>query len=173
MIKDSETIYIFKFQNMKHIYMNDSKKIIFGILILSIFVLIVSTTSLYVQTHISSGNLCGCFIPIPLFIPFIASIGLFIGTLTYYLLSPRFDKNRLDKKFLLNFFDGEERNIFEVILEKNEITQAELVKRTGLSKVKVFRILKRFENKGLIEKTSLGKTNLIKLNKEISKNVLV
>jgi len=149
--------------------MNDAKKIVFGILILSIFILVVSISSLYVQTKISSGNVCGCFIPIPLFIPFIASIGLFIGTLIYYLLSPKFDKKKIDKNSLLNFLEGDERKVMELLIEKKEITQAEIVRKTNLSKVKVFRILKRFENRGLIEKSSIGKTNMIILSESINK----
>jgi len=52
---------------------------------LSIFVFIVAISSLYVQIQIVEGNICGCLIPLPLFIPFIASVGLFIGTLSFYL----------------------------------------------------------------------------------------
>ena len=148
--------------------MEDSKKVILGILILSVFVLIVSVSSFYVQTEISSGNACGCSIPIPLFIPFLASIGLFMGTMIYYLLSPKFDKKKIDKNSLLNFLEGDERKVFGVVLDKKEINQAQLVRETNLSKVKISRIIKRFENKGLIEKVSIGKINMIKLNKKIS-----
>ena len=147
--------------------MNESKKVAIGILIFSIFVFIVSLSSLYVQTEISSGNVCGCFIPIPLFIPFIASVGLFIGTLIYYLISPRLNKKKLHKKLLLNFFTGDERKIFGIILEKCEVTQSEIVKLSRLSKVKVFRILRRLENRNLIEKKPLGKTNLIVVNENV------
>ncbi|MCD6478056.1 MAG: hypothetical protein J7K87_03560 [Candidatus Aenigmarchaeota archaeon] len=147
--------------------MNESKKVVIGILIFSIFVFIVSLSSLYVQTEISSGNVCGCFIPIPLFIPFIASVGLFIGTLIYYLISPRLNKKKLHKKLLLNFFTGDERKIFGIILEKCEVTQSEIVKLSRLSKVKVFRILRRLENRNLIEKKPLGKTNLIVVNENV------
>ena len=150
--------------------MDHRKKIISGILILSVFVLIVSICSLYVQVEISSGNACGCAIPIPVFIPFIASIGLFIGTVTYYLFSPKFDR-KIDKKVLLNFFEGEERKVFEVILNKKEVNQAEIVRESGLSKVKVSRILKRFESKGLVEKISVGKINKVKLSEGILKLV--
>ena len=147
--------------------MDNSRKIIYGILILSVFVLIVSISSLYVQTEISSGNACGCFIPIPIFIPFIASVGLFIGTVTYYMFSPRFDK-KLDKNILLNFLEGDGKNVFEIILEKKEVNQAKIVKESKLSKVKVSRILKRLEENGIVEKHTVGKINLIKLNKNIA-----
>lgn len=148
--------------------MEDSKKIIFGILLVSIFVLVVAVSSLYVQTEISSGNACGCFIPIPLFIPFISSIGLFIGTMVYYLLSPRFKANKIEKKSLLKFLEGDERKIFSILLEEKEINQADLVRNSGLSKVKISRILKKLQNRGILEKKSIGKVNMVKLNKEIS-----
>lgn len=145
------------------------KEIFAGMLVLSIFVLIVSITSFYIQTQISSGNICGCAIPIPLFIPFIASIGLFIGTLVYYLFSPKLEKAKIDKKSLLKFLSGDEKRVFQKILEKKSITQASLTRETNLSKVKVFRVLKRLKNKGLIVKSSHGKTNLVELDEEISK----
>lgn len=52
-------------------------------------------------------------------------------------------------------------------LEKNngELTQSELVKKTGLSKVKVHRIIKRLETLGIVKKHPYGVTNKIKLEK--------
>lgn len=52
-------------------------------------------------------------------------------------------------------------------LEKNngELTQSELVKKIGLSKVKVHRIIKRLESLGIIRKRHYGVTNKIKLEK--------
>ena len=149
--------------------MEDSKKIISGILILSIFVLIVSVSSLYVQTEISSGNACGCVIPIPIFIPFIASIGLFIGTMVYYILSPRFNKEKIEKKTLARFLEGDERKVFYEILNEKEVNQAKIVKQTNLSKVKVSRIIKKLEGRGIVEKSTVGKINIIKLPEDIKK----
>ncbi len=153
---------------MKHM-ISKRKEIFIGMLAFSVFVLIVSVTSLYIQTQISSGDACGCAIPIPLFIPFIASIGLFIGTLIYYLFSPKLERPKIDKKTILKFLSGDEKKVFEQLLEKKSITQASLTNKTNLSKVKVFRVLKKLENKGLVSKSSHGKTNLIELDKKISK----
>ena len=147
------------------------KEIFLGMLVLSIFVLIVSVTSLYIQTKISSGDTCGCAIPIPLFIPFIASIGLFIGTLIYYIFSPRLDKPKIDSSLFLNFLDGDEKKVFEIVLNKKSVTQASLVRETKLSKVKVFRVLRKLKRKGLINKEPSGKTNLIELEEEIAKSI--
>ncbi len=147
--------------------MDDSKKIVLGIMLISIFVLVVAVSSLYVQTEISSGNACGCFIPIPIFIPFIASIGLFIGTLIYYMFSPRFENKKIDKNVLLDFVEGDERKVLKKLIDNKELGQAEIVRETGLAKVKVSRIIKKFEERGIIEKNRIGKINNIKLRKEI------
>ncbi|MBI2559230.1 MarR family transcriptional regulator [Candidatus Woesearchaeota archaeon] len=52
-------------------------------------------------------------------------------------------------------------------LENNNgaLTQSELVKNTGLSKVKVHRIVKRLESLGIIKKYPYGLTNKIKLER--------
>ena len=80
--------------------MDSSRKIVYGILILSMFVFIISVISLYVQVTIESGDACGCLIPLPFFIPFVGSTGLFIGTLIFYLFSPRIDKRAIKKTLI-------------------------------------------------------------------------
>jgi hypothetical protein len=153
--------------------MEQQKKVIIGMLILTVFILIVAMSSLYVQTQIESGNICGCVIPLYLFIPLLASIGLFIGTLVYYLISPRFE-TRAGKdamfEFLLKGLPLDERKIMEMVLKK-PVTQAKLVRETGLDKVKVFRIVKSLQDKGLVVKEKHGKTNMIKLSDDIKEMV--
>ncbi len=139
-----------------------NRKIILITLILSVFVFIVSVISLYVQEVVSTGYVCGCVIPLPLFIPFIASVGLFIGTLIYYLLVPV--KEPVNKKAVLGLFENEERKIIEVLVNhRGELTQASIVRITGIPKIRVFRTLKRLEQKGVVEKRPHGKTNIITL----------
>jgi len=143
---------------------SETKKIVFVMLIISIFVLAVALSSLYVQINLETGNICGCAIPISLFIPLLSSIGLFIGTLVYYLLSPRFEVQKIDKKVLFSLFSDEEKKILEeVIKHKKGITQAKLVKDTKFRKVKVFRVLEKLKSRGVIKKIPYGKTNLITL----------
>lgn len=143
------------------------KKIILGILILAVFAFVVSISSLYVQIQISQGNACGCFIPLPIFIPFVASIGLFIGTIIYYLFHPEIEGEGIPIEVLLNCFEGDERSVVKKILDNNgEVLQSKIVKDTNLSKVKVHRILKKLEGKGFIEKSSHGNTNKVEVNKK-------
>ena len=63
---------------------------------------------------------------------------------------------------VLRELNGEERNILsEVIDSDGSAFQSDIVKKTGLSKVAVTRILDRLEGKGLIERRRRGMTNII------------
>ena len=149
--------------------MDSNKKIVIGTLILSSFVFVVSIISIYVQTQISSGNACSCFIPLSIFIPFTAAVGLFIGTLVYRLFYPAI-KNKVNIKPVLKLLERKERKIFEYLIKENgKTSQAKIVHNTDLSKVQVFRTLKKLKQRGLITKEKYGKTNKIKLNDEIKK----
>ena len=141
-------------------------KIVVGILVISIFVFIVAISSLYVQVQILEGNLCGCLIPLPLFIPFVASVGLFIGTLSFYLwYSPK--ESRISKEVLLKMFDPKEREIIKKLFDnRGKMSQSKLVQHTSLSKVQVFRILEKLRERKIISKESKGKTNIIELDRE-------
>ena len=149
--------------------MDNIKKMFTGILILSVFVFVISVISLYVEMNIESGDLCGCIIPLPFFIPFVGSMGLFIGTLLYYLLSPRFDnRRRVDMKVVMRILNSSEALIIQKLIENNgELPQSRLSSLSGLSKVKTFRVIESLIKKGVITKQPLGKTRLIRLEKDI------
>lgn len=144
--------------------MGNQKKIILTMFFIAIFTFIVAASSLYVQREISSGNVCGCLIPIPLFIPFLAALGIFIGTLVFYLLSPR---QGIDKKLILNFFEGEEKQVIELLLANKELSQSKISKLSGLGKVKTFRLIGRLVSKGVVVKEKRGKVIFVRLNDKI------
>ena len=148
--------------------MEDREKVIIGMMLISVFVLLVGLSSFYVQIQIETGNVCGCLIPITLFIPFLASVGLFIGTLVYYFFTPRMDVMRINKDAVLKIFSPDERNVIKFLLENGgKITQSRIVNETELSKVKVFRVLERLAKKGVIQKEPHGKTNMITLDENL------
>lgn len=150
--------------------MQHQKKVIIIAMLFVIFVLLVSIISWYVQLLIESGTVCSCAIPLPILFPIIASIGLLIGTIIYYMLSPGNQKVYVDKKSILMFFGSTEREIMDAIISnKGEISQASITRITGLPKVKVFRSLERLRMKGIIEKESKGKTNTIRLTEGVAK----
>jgi uncharacterized membrane protein len=149
--------------------MQHQKKVIIIAMLVVIFVLLVSMSSWYVQLLIESGTVCSCAIPLPILFPIIASIGLLIGTLIYYMFSPGNQKICVDKESILMFFGNVEREIMDVIISnKGETTQARIVRLTGLPRVKVFRSLEKLRMKGIIEKESKGKTNTIRLSEGVA-----
>lgn len=150
--------------------MEHQKKVILIALMVVIFVLVVSLSSWYVQLIIESGTVCSCAIPLPILLPIIASVGLLIGTLIYSMYSPCIERKPVDRKSVLMFLEGTEQKIMDTVLSnRGEISQAGIVKLTGLPKVKVFRSLEKLKMKGIIEKESMGKTNIIKLSENVAK----
>jgi len=62
----------------------------------------------------------------------------------------------------------EESTVIKTLQENGgELTQSELVKRTGFSKVKTHRIIKRLENRSVLEKHPYGLTNKIRPNNKL------
>ncbi|MEM5802062.1 MAG: MarR family transcriptional regulator [Candidatus Aenigmatarchaeota archaeon] len=98
---------------------------------------------------------------------YLASIVMFLGG--YLIFSKKdleklssMEKTKIEKA--RKALDGEEKRIFEMIVNSDgAIFQSDLVKRTGLSKVKISRILDRLEAKGLIERKRRGMANLVVL----------
>ena len=57
---------------------------------------------------------------------------------------------------------GDEKEVFRAVADSGgSILQSELVKSTGMSKVKVTRVLDRLEGKGFIERKRRGMTNVV------------
>lgn len=147
--------------------MEHSKKVVVGSLLIVIFILVVSMVTWYIQALIYLGDVCSCFIPLPIMIPVIGSVGLLIGTLVYYLFSPKFEK-RMEREIFLRLFNVTEAEIMNILIDNGgEMTQSEIVKITKIPKVRVFRSLEKLKSRGMIEKKTNGKTNKIILNGEI------
>ena len=56
---------------------------------------------------------------------------------------------------------GDEKLIYEEVAKEGSIFQSSLVEKTGMTKVKVTRVLDRLEGKGLIERKRRGMTNVV------------
>jgi uncharacterized membrane protein len=153
--------------------MHPQKKFLTGMLVITVFILIVSLAALYVQIQVSSGNACNCEIPLYVLVPIIGAMGLFIGVLSYYLLSPRFEKPPVDKSQLLAFLQRDESAVMKIILDnKGEVSQAEIVRQTGLPKVKVFRVLHSLKLRGIITKEQNKKVNIVRLSEGMRRLLL-
>ena len=73
------------------------------------------------------------------------------------------------KSFVLSTLSQDERSIVEVIIKNKEITQKEISRRLNFSKSKMAKIVRRLEEKNIIEKKPYMKTNKLKINKKLKK----
>jgi uncharacterized membrane protein len=142
------------------------KKLLAVIIVIAGFIFGVSFSTLYAQVHISEGTACSCTLPIPLLIPTFSSLGVFVGSLVYYMLSPKIEKKEAkDVRLLLDMLEPDEKAIIKRIIEsKGEISQSKLSSEFG--KVKTFRVLEGLRLRGVIEKVPYGKTNKIRLSEK-------
>ena len=150
------------------------KQIMIPIMVIAVFVFIVSFASLYTERQISCGAAQTCTIPIPFLIPITASMGVFVGTLVYYLMAAKIIKKNTNidqfHKIIEKLLTKEEVDILKIIAEHDKISQAKITSLTGITRLKVFRILKKIKEKGLIEKQHNGKIRIIKIKDDI-KNI--
>ena len=73
--------------------------------------------------------------------------------------------NDIQLKRVVKVLPSEERVVVGILLEhKNSIEQNKLVALSGFNKVKISRIVKELEHRGVVKKTNLGNTNLIVLS---------
>ena len=91
----------------------------------------------------------------------VAAVAMMVGALIIILFQWRITNKQAHD--LLKILPSDERKIIELLLKDKKMEQIYLVSESGLSKVKVSRLLSRLEQRGVIEKRPLGNTNLIKL----------
>lgn len=96
-----------------------------------------------------------------LFLYTIVFVILFVGGISFFYI-----KTIKKEKLKTNLFK-DEKKIIELLLKEKDHSfwTKNLVRKSGLTKVKLSRILRKLEEKNLIEKTPYGNENLIKLKK--------
>ncbi|MFH1125854.1 MAG: MarR family transcriptional regulator, partial [Candidatus Altiarchaeota archaeon] len=82
-----------------------------------------------------------------------------IGGLSNFLLRKKISEVQFEK--ILDILPKDERDILRVIYLSRTITQKDLVEKAGVYKMKVSRVIQKFEQKGVIEKKPYGYTNII------------
>ena len=90
----------------------------------------------------------------------LAAIGLFL----FFSKEQQTQIVNKDKlKSISDSLEGDDRKIFGMVIDSGAIFQSELVEKSGVTKVKVTRILDKLEAKGLIERKRRGMTNIVML----------
>jgi uncharacterized membrane protein len=101
--------------------------------------------------------------PLPLITYAISFISLILGGFLVIMFQWKINKIQLEK--VVKILPHEERIVVKLLLENNNsLEQNRLVALSGFNKVKISRLIKELESRGVIKKTDLGNTNLIVLN---------
>ncbi len=105
-------------------------------------------------------------------VPLVLLAGMGIGAAAFYFLSERKPQQAAQKplnfKALYRLLDPDERKVFEKMIDnKGKALQSEISYIEGIGKVKAHRIIDKMVEKGIMEKESFGKTNAVKLPKDL------
>jgi uncharacterized membrane protein len=139
------------------------------------FITLVIFLSLLLGNHLEEKT-CGCpkmisqnFIGL-----FISLAVIFVGALLYYLFSLKIDakEKTINKNIeILNaILDKDEKKALEEISKTGELEQKKISEI--FDKIKAHRVIKKLNEKGIIEIIRTGKTNKIKLNEELKKELV-
>lgn len=97
--------------------------------------------------------------PLPLIAYAIAVVSLAVGSALVLFFQSRI--NRVQLETVLKILPSDERSIMQILVQRKEIEQKHLVVLSGLSKVKVSRVLAKLAQRGIVEKKASGYTNLV------------
>lgn len=95
-------------------------------------------------------------------------VGYIIFSITILIFIIFYFNQSRTKKYseAINKMSNEEKIIIKKIIDTNGPTyQADLIRDTGFSKVRIVRILRRLESRDLIERKRRGMSNVVFLNK--------
>lgn len=100
---------------------------------------------------------------LPLIVYGISIISLVIGGIIILLFQQKINKLQLDS--ILNILPRDEAEVIRILIENNNrLEQNHIVAYTGYNKVRISRVLKILETRGVIEKRNVGNTNLVILS---------
>lgn len=131
------------------------KKLIIGLgLVFFLGVLFSIVNGYYVQAEGTT---------LPMIVYGISFLSIIIGGAIVIMFQWKINKIQLNR--VVKILPPEEKNVVKILLENNNaIEQNKLVALSGFNKVKISRIVKELEFRGVVKKTNLGNTNLIVLS---------
>lgn len=105
-------------------------------------------------------------------VPVFILAGIIIGAVLFFFMSSKIESQKKDMKkiteTLVQFLNKEEKTIVQKLLEnQGKVFQSEISRIEGIGKLKSHRIMQRLSDRGVIEIEKHGKTNIIKLSKNI------
>jgi len=110
-------------------------------------------------------------------VPVLVLGGIIIGAGVFFFMASKLENKKKDlekaTQALIQFLNKDERKVIENILEnKGKVFQSEISRIEGIGKLKSHRILQRLSDRGVIEIEKHGKTNIIRLAKNIRETLI-
>lgn len=91
----------------------------------------------------------------------VSFVSFIIGVTVTLLFEWKIEEKEMER--IAGVLPADEGKVMKVLIEKKEMTQQDIVLLSGLPKLKVSRIVKRLEERGVVKKEPYGRTNLITL----------
>jgi uncharacterized membrane protein len=133
---------------------NPSRLVTALILVFLLGVLFAVVNGYYVESEGST---------LPLIVYGISFLSILIGGAIVIMFQWKINKMQLSR--VTKILPPEERTIVLLLLENNnQMEQNKMVALSGFNKVKISRLIKELEQRGVVKKTNLGNTNLIVLS---------
>ncbi|MCX6799479.1 MAG: hypothetical protein NTW59_05295 [Candidatus Diapherotrites archaeon] len=109
-------------------------------------------------------------------VPVFVLSGIIIGAIVFFFVTSKIESKQRDVKkiagVMLRFLNPDERKLVNLLIENNgKVLQAEVSRLPGMGKVKSHRVVQRLIDRGVIEKETLGKTNIVRFAKEIKEGL--
>ncbi len=110
-------------------------------------------------------------------IPFFVGLGIIAGAAIYWFMSKQLVEKQKNlhgtAELVMQFLGKEEKAVVKKLVEENgKCLQSEISRIEGIGKLKSHRILQRMKDKGIIEIEKFGKTNVVRLSKNIKEGLL-
>ena len=99
---------------------------------------------------------------LPLIVYAMSFLSILVGAFIVVMFQFKISKLQLER--VLKILPREERNVVKILLDNNNsIEQNKLVVLSGFTKVQISRILQKLVEREVVEKKSMGNTNLVVL----------
>ncbi|MFH0954655.1 MAG: hypothetical protein V1777_00955 [Candidatus Micrarchaeota archaeon] len=110
-------------------------------------------------------------------IPVFILIGIIIGAIVFFFMSSRMENKEKELQkvtsALVQFLGKDEKLVVQKLLDsQGQVLQADVSRIAGVGKLKSHRIIQRLSDRGVIIIEPFGKTNRIRLNKELEQTLL-
>ncbi|MBI5159668.1 hypothetical protein HY992_06115 [Candidatus Micrarchaeota archaeon] len=159
--------------------MDKNRKIIFGLVAVAVFIAVVyllpTMLTLAIPQDCTINGRCLHEEELNLFTkisPAFVIAGFVIGALAFFFFAETKKIERVEikpeKENVLTLLEKDERKVVSRIVEEGgRVLQSEISHIEGIGKVKAHRVLERLEKRGVVEKEAHGKTNLVKISRNL------